>query len=64
MCIILYMLRAVTLLRYASSAEYRARTRARWKMTPTHLIIYEIGGGAMGLILLGALLWLIWVKLG
>ena len=63
MSVFLYILRAVTLLRYAWSADYRAETRARWKKTPAHLVVYEVGGGIMGLIILGALLWLIWVKL-
>jgi hypothetical protein len=30
-----------------------------WKKTPTHLVIYEVGGGLMGLIILGAVIWLI-----
>ena len=64
MSIILYMFRAVTLLRCAFSASYRAETLARWKKTQTHLVIYEIGGGIMGFIVLGALIWLIVVNLG
>jgi len=62
--IVLYIFKAVTLLRCAWSESYRAETQARWKKTPTHLVIYEIGGGIMGLILLGALLWLILAHLG
>jgi hypothetical protein len=31
---------------------------------PTHLVIYEVGGGIMGLIILGALLFLIVVHRG
>ena len=64
MSIILYLVRAFTLLRFACSASYRVETRERWKKTPTHLVIYEIGGGFMGLILLGVLLWLIIVHMG
>lgn len=63
MSIILYFFRAFTLLRFACSASYRDETQARWKKTPLHLVIYEVGGGFMGLIVLAALLWLIFVHL-
>jgi hypothetical protein len=63
MGIILYVFRAFTLLRFAFSASYRVQTRDRWKKTPTHLIIYELGGALMGLIILGALIWLIVVHI-
>ena len=55
----IYFFRAFTLLRFAFSPSYRSQTRDRWKKAPTHLVIYEIGGGFMGLILLGVLLWLV-----
>ena len=64
MSLLLYLFRAVTLLRCAVSSGYRVEICARWKKTPTHLVIYEIGGGILGLITLVALLWLIWVRLG
>jgi hypothetical protein len=42
---------------------YRAETCARWKKTPFYRVIYEVGSGVMGLIVLGALIWLIVVNL-
>jgi hypothetical protein len=62
--IILYIFRAVALLRCVWSVSFRTETFTRWKKTPTHLVIYEIGGGFMGLIVLVALVWLIVVNLG
>jgi hypothetical protein len=59
MSIILYLFRAFTLLRFACPPSYRAQTRERWKKTPNHLVIYEVGGSLMGLIILGAVVWLI-----
>jgi hypothetical protein len=64
MSIILYFFTAFTLLRFAFSPSYRSLTGDRWKKTPTHLVIYEIGGGFMGLILLGVLLWLVLARIG
>jgi len=63
MSIILYVFRAFTLLLFACSASYRVQTRERWKKTATHLVIYEIGGGLMGLIIFGALIWLLVVHI-
>jgi hypothetical protein len=63
MSIIVYFFRALALARFAFSASYRIQTRERWKKTATHLIIYEIGGALMGLIVLGALIWLIMVHI-
>lgn len=63
MGIILYLFRVFTLVRFACSASYRSETRERWKKTPTHLVIYELGGALMGLIILGALIWLIVVHM-
>jgi hypothetical protein len=64
MSIIIYLFKAFTLLRFAWSPSYRAETRERWKNTATHLVVYEIGGGLMGLIILGAIIWLIAVHFG
>jgi hypothetical protein len=64
MSIVLYLLRAFMLLRFAWSPLYRAETRARWKKTPLHLVIYEVGGAIMGLIILGVLIGLIIMNLG
>ena len=63
MSLILYIFRAFTLLRCAWSTPYRAETRTRWKKTPLHLVIYEVGGGVMGLIVLAAIIWLLVVNL-
>ena len=63
MSIVIYFFRAFTLLRFACSTSYRAETRARWKKTSLHLVIYEVGGGIVGLIVLGALTWLLIARL-
>jgi hypothetical protein len=59
MVMFLYLFRAFGLLRYLASSSHRKRTHDRWKVTPTHSIIYEVGGGIMGLIVLAALMFLI-----
>jgi hypothetical protein len=51
---IIYIVWALTLIRYCVSPSYRAETRARWKKTPTHRIVYEVGGGILGLVIMGA----------
>jgi hypothetical protein len=61
--VLLYILRALNLMRCAYSPAHWAATRERWRKTPTHLIIYEVGGAFMGLILLGALIFLLLVNL-
>jgi hypothetical protein len=63
MSIIIYLFRCFTLLRCACSGKYRTETLTRWKKTPTHLVICEVGGGIMGLIILGALIFLLVVHL-
>ena len=49
MAIIIYFVRAFSLIRCCFSRSYRAMTLARWKKTPTHRLIYEIGTGVIGL---------------
>ena len=54
-----YLVRAFTLLRCLTNSDYRSKTTARWKQTPTHLVVYEIGGGLLGLlIIIGATWWI------
>ena len=47
-----YFADAYYLLKYLLSPSFRRQTHARWKQTPTHHVIYEIGGGVIGLIIL------------
>jgi hypothetical protein len=56
MAIIIYIARAFTLLRCCFSSSYRARVRERWKKTPQHRVIFEIGTGVIGLIVIGAII--------
>jgi hypothetical protein len=56
MAIFVYFVRAFMLLRCCVSGSYRARTRERWKKTPQHRVIYEIGTGIIGLIAIGAVI--------
>ena len=56
---IVYLLSAFGLIWYCLSPSYRARCHARWRRTPKSRLILEIGCGLAGLLLLGALLFLI-----
>jgi hypothetical protein len=56
MAIFIYFIRAFGLLRCCFSSSYRARTRERWKKTPQHRIIYEVGTGIIGLVAIGAII--------
>jgi hypothetical protein len=49
---ILYIFSAFTLVRYVFSVSYRAKTNERWKKTPRHRVVYEVGAGIIGLIVL------------
>ena len=53
MSIIVYLLQAFALVRYAGSSSYRRKTHARWKVTQTHKIVSEVGSGVIGLVVLG-----------
>ena len=56
MAIIIYFVRAFSLIRCCFSSSYRAKTQARWKKTATHRLIYEIGTGVIGLVAMGAII--------
>jgi hypothetical protein len=49
---ILYILAAFTLLACFFSPDYRDKTTERWKRTPKHRVVTEIGAGIIGLLLL------------
>jgi hypothetical protein len=59
MSIFIYFVSAFVLLRCCVSPNYRAKTQDRWRRTPTHRVIYEVGGGIIGLITIGAIIVLI-----
>jgi amino acid transporter len=48
---IVYIFAAFTLLAYFFSPDYREKTNERWKRTPKHRVINEIGAGIIGLAL-------------
>lgn len=54
MSLLIYIARAVLLLRCCFSSTYRAETCARWKQAPAHRVIFEVGTGIIGLIFVGA----------
>lgn len=54
MAIFIHIARAFALLRCCFSSSYRTRVCERWKKTPQHRVIFEIGTGVVGLIVVGA----------
>ena len=56
MSIFIYLIRGVSLLRYLIAPTYRRNTNARWKATQTHKVIYEVGTGVLGLVIIAVLL--------
>jgi hypothetical protein len=62
MIILVYFLSAFSLMLYCISPTHRAKCHERWKKTPTHRVIYEVGGGIIGLIGLGAIVTVIIVS--
>lgn len=52
---IVYLAAAFSLILYCFSPSHRAKCHERWKQTPRHRVIYEIGGGILGLVILGAI---------
>jgi hypothetical protein len=59
MRIIVYIFGAFILLRYAFSPSYRIKTNERWKRTPTHKVVFEVGAGLIGLLILGGVIYYI-----
>jgi hypothetical protein len=49
---LIYVARAFVLLVCCFSPVYRAKTVARWKKSPPHRIVLEVGGGLVGLLIL------------
>jgi hypothetical protein len=56
MALILYIARAFMLLRLCFSSSYRAEIRARWKTTPQHRIIWEVGTGVLGVAVIAVII--------
>jgi|GEM_PF-5491921 len=59
MSILIYIYRGAFLLICLLIPSKRRMTLDRWKRTKTHKLIYEIGGGLIGLIVLCAFIWVI-----
>ncbi len=55
----IYIARAFVLLRCCFSKNYRQTTRVRCQQTPTHRVIYEVGTAIVGLVFLGAGVWVL-----
>jgi hypothetical protein len=55
MSLFVYFLSALSLMLYCVSPAHRAKCQERWRRTPTHRVIFEVGGGIIGLIALGAI---------
>ncbi|MEO6846529.1 MAG: hypothetical protein ABI443_03995 [Chthoniobacterales bacterium] len=60
MGLFIYIYRGVILLVCLTSARHRSATFTRWKKTRPHKLIYEIGGGILGILFICVLLWLLW----
>jgi hypothetical protein len=52
---IIYIKLGLGLIRYCFSSSYRAEAHARWKQTPQRGV-YEVGGGILGLVIVGAII--------
>jgi hypothetical protein len=59
MAILIYITRAFVLLFCCFSASHRAKTFARWKGIPTHRVIFEVGTGIVGLLVIVEIVYLI-----
>jgi hypothetical protein len=59
MYILIYLVRGFTLIWYALSPSYRQKTNARWKRTKPHRLVFEIGTGILGLVVVFVLIALI-----
>jgi hypothetical protein len=59
MSIFIYIYRGAFLLLSLLIPSKRQITLERWKRTKTHRLIYEIGGGVIGIIVLFAFVWVI-----
>ena len=59
MRLLVYLYRAFMLMRYVVDLRFRQQTDARWKRTPRHIVILEIGGGVVGILILSGLTMLI-----
>jgi hypothetical protein len=59
MSFFVYLFRGIFLLWYLVSPAYRRSTNERWRKTRRYKLIYEIGTGIIGLIIIGALLALV-----
>ena len=51
---ILGLLTLGSLIWYLLSPAHRRKTNARWKASRPHKVVYEVGTGFLGLILIGA----------
>ena len=56
---IVYIFAAYTLLAYVVSPSFREQTNNRWKGTPKHKVIREIGAGILGLAIVATISYLI-----
>jgi hypothetical protein len=59
MAILFYVARAFTLLVCCVSGSHRAKALARWKKSPPHRVVLEVGGGVVGLLVLVEIIYLI-----
>jgi RsiW-degrading membrane proteinase PrsW (M82 family) len=60
---LIYLFSAFGLIWLCFSSSYREKCRLRWKNSPKHKVVYEIGGGVIGLIILMYILKLIFQSL-
>ena len=59
MAIFIYLFGGLALIWYLLSPTYRRKTNDRWRQTRPHKLVFEIGIGIIGLVILIALVALI-----
>src|SRR5277367_4538485 len=60
---IVYLLRGFGLVWYCVSPSYRAKSHARWKKMPNYRVVFEVGCGLVGLLILYCFFWMIFDSL-
>jgi hypothetical protein len=63
MAALLYLFRGLTLIWYFISPTYRRKTNTRWQRMRPHQLVFEVGVGIIGLMILAAFSWLMFDRL-
>ena len=60
MSAIIYIYRGVLILLMLVSTKHREATFQRWKRSQPYKVIFEIGSGVIGLVVIGVLIWMVY----